>query len=110
MLKEKFESVKKFVKEHKVEIALGGLTAALGAALIYQDKINGAMIKLHKKEADALQTLTIGLVAMNAGVEMANDDIQALAQHCGLTAEDLIKISLEAKEALTETCKDLIED
>ena len=110
MLKEKFESVKKFVKDHKVEIALSGLTAALGAALIYQDKINDGMIKLHKKEADALQTLTVGLVAINAGVEMANDDIQALAQHCGLTAEDLIKISLEAKEALTETCKDLIED
>ncbi len=110
MLKEKFESAKKFVKDHKVEIAVCGLASALGAALIYQDKINGAMIKLHKKEADALQTLTVGLVAMGSGVEMANDDIQALAKHCGLTTEDLIKISLEAKEALTETCKDLIED
>ena len=98
------------MSDHKVEIAVCGLTSALGAALIYQDKINAGMIKLHKKEADALQTLTIGLVAINAGVEMANDDIQALAQHCGLTAEDLIEISLKAKEALTETCKDLIED
>lgn len=110
MLKEKFESVKKFVSDHKVEIALGGLAAALGSALIYQDRINAGMLKLHKKEADALETLTVGLVAMTTGVEMANDDIQALAKHCGLTAEDLIDISLKAKEALTEVCKDVIED
>lgn len=110
MLKEKFESAKKFVKDHKTEIAVCGLASALGAAVVYQYKFNVSMVKLHDKEVDLMEKLTLGVVASTTGVEMANDDIQALAQHCGLTAEDLIDISLKAKEALTETCKDLIED
>lgn len=117
MLKEKFESVKKFVSDHKVELAVGGLSAALGAAFLYQNKINNSMLKLHEQETEIheKEIAVIGKLIASVGIVgratvMANEDIEALAQHAGLTMEDVWDISLKAKEALTETCKDLIED
>lgn len=117
MLKEKFESVKKFVSDHKVELAIGGLTAALGATVLYQHKVNVSMAKLHKnetelhkKEVDMIELLLTSVAIFGEGVVMANEDIDALAKHNGLTIEDVWKIGFETKEALAETCKDLIED
>lgn len=117
MLKEKFESVKKFVSDHKVELAVGGLTAALGATILYQHKVNLSMMELHKqgteldkKEVDMIEKLLLSVGIIGKATVMANEDVEALAQHCGLTMEDVWDISFKAKEALTETCKDLIED
>ena len=117
MLKEKFESVKKFVSDLKVEIAVGGLSAALGAAVLYQNKVNHSMMELHKqeteihqKEVDMIGKLIASVGIVGQATVMANEDIEALAQHAGLTMEDVWDISLKAKEALAETCKDLIED
>ena len=118
MLKEKFESVKKFVSDHKVELAIGsGLATVLGASILYQNKINCSMMELHKqeteihkKEVDMIGKLTASVGGLVMITKLANEDIEALAKHCGLATEDLIEISLKAKEALTETCKDLIED
>ena len=118
MLKEKFESVKKFVSDHKVELAIGsGLAAVLGASILYQNKINLSMMKLHenetelhKKEVEMIGKLIASVGIVGKATVMANEDIEALAQHAGLTMEDVWDISLKAKEALAETCKDLIED
>ena len=118
MLKEKFESVKKFVSDHKVELTIGsGLAAVLGASILYQNKINLSMMKLHenetelhKKEVEMIGKLTASIGGLVMISRLVNEDIEALAKHCGLTTEDLIEISLKAKEALAETCKDLIED
>lgn len=120
MLKEKCESVKKFVNDHKVELALGGLAAALGATVLYQHKINVSMLKLHEAEneinekeievvgklIESVKTLGKGVEIIGRGTVMANNDIESLAKHNGLTMEDVWKIGLEAKEALTETIKD----
>lgn len=117
MLKEKYESVKNFVSDHKTELAIGGLAAALGATFLYQHKINCSMMKFHKdelnfheKEIDMIGFLTRNVGIIGKGVVMANEDIEALAKHNGLTMEDVWKIAFETKEALAETCKDLIED
>ena len=117
MLKEKFESVKNFVSDHKTELAVGGLTAALGAAVLYQTKVNFSMMELHKqeteihkKEVDMIGKLTASVGIIGQAAVMANQDIESLAKHNGLTMEDVWEIGFKAKEALTETCKDLIED
>lgn len=120
MLKEKCESVKKFVSDHKVELALGGLAAALGATVLYQHKINVSMLKLHEAEneitekeievvgklIESVKTLGKGVEIIGRATVMAQDDIESLAKHNGLTMEDVWEIGLQAKEALTETIKD----
>lgn len=94
MLKEKYQNAKRFVKEHKADIALCGL-AITGTALIGQH----ILIKtLGENDKELLKLVEI----IGRAANMANEDIEALAECNGLTIEDVWSKAFDKKYNLND--------
>ena len=96
MLKEKYKNAKQFVKEHGTEIALGGM-AILGVALIGQQVTINKMVILHKEEINTMEILAKLVDVVGEGINMANEDLEALAEINGKTIEDVWEVAFNKK-------------
>ena len=101
MLKEKYQNVKGFVKEHKTDIALGGL-AILGTMTIGQQLLINKMIKAHNINVKGITDLGKFVELIGKGLNMANEDIDALAELNGKTIEDVWDIAFNKKYNLNK--------
>ena len=94
MFKEKCEKTIEFVKDHKVEFVLGGLSAlGLGTLGVIVSKQSEQIKELVK----ALKVVTTVESVTATSIQHLNEDVEALAKHCGLTIEQVWDIALENK-------------
>lgn len=101
MFRRKYENAKRFVKDHGVEIALGGIVI-LGTAVIGQQMVLNEMTKLHKKEVKTLGDLAKISEITVKGLELVFEETDALAELNGKTIEDVWKIALDKKYNLND--------
>ena len=101
MLKEKYKNVKGFVREHKTDIALGGF-AILGTMTIGQQLLINKLIKAHNMNVKGIKDLEKFVEIIGRAANMANDDIEALAELSGKTIEDVWEFGFNKKYKLNE--------
>lgn len=101
MLKEKYQNAKRFVKEHKADIALCGL-AITGTALIGQHILINTLGKNDKELLKNDEYLLKLVEIIGRAANMANEDIEALAECNGLTIEDVWSKAFDKKYNLND--------